>query len=301
MLRCLVVLVIYMSLLSDALSQGTNISAPAYDKCYTQKVLNRSVYYLPAMGAVYRERFEVQVANDPRIRGVVIHNHGCGGLIGWETHVAQFYYRRGFAVVTPDFVTRPGNKLGCPGGDNDWIEAGKQRFREGIYTARNSARLDARTDDVAAVLEFIKTLTKKPVFLSGHSEGARTVYHWNKIDPQVRGAILHNQSCSKSYAHLWRLPTVIPTWQVLEDQDPAAEDAATGSCGTRFPPEHAGNFTFVGIKGNSHNPLTRKEALDSLNSWLDKQMGASWTRDTTIVSEVFLDSIQMKLYPEAFN
>ena len=52
----------------------------------------------------------------PRLRGIVIHNHGCGGQWGWETHVSQFFYREGFAVVAPEFVSREGNKTGCPGG-----------------------------------------------------------------------------------------------------------------------------------------------------------------------------------------
>ena len=90
--------------------------APAYDKAQTRTVLNRSVFYLPLFGAVYKEKFVALVAREPGVRGVIIHNHGCGGMWGWETTIAQFYYREGFAVVSPEFVTRDGNKTGCPGG-----------------------------------------------------------------------------------------------------------------------------------------------------------------------------------------
>ena len=89
---------------------------PAYDKAQTRTVLDRSVFYLPMFGAVYRDKFTALLHRHPGLRGLVIHNHGCGGMWGWETTVAQFYYREGFAVITPEFVTREGNKLGCPGG-----------------------------------------------------------------------------------------------------------------------------------------------------------------------------------------
>lgn len=90
--------------------------APAYEKAQVKTVLDRSTFYMPRFGSVYREKFEVMTQKLPGLRGVIIHNHGCAGMRGWETWVAQFYYREGFAVVTPEFVTREGNKTGCPGG-----------------------------------------------------------------------------------------------------------------------------------------------------------------------------------------
>ena len=80
--------------------------APAYDKKYAANVLDRSVFFLPLFGSVYRAKFEVMIKEVPGLRGIVIHNHGCGGQWGWETHVSQFFYREGFAVVTPEFVSR---------------------------------------------------------------------------------------------------------------------------------------------------------------------------------------------------
>ena len=116
--------------------------APAYDKKHAVNVLERSVFFLPRFGSVYRGKFEVMLKEVPGLRGIVIHNHGCGGQWGWETHVSQFFYREGFAVVAPEFVSREGNKTGCPGGTaEESLRRGGERFREGIYTARNPARL----------------------------------------------------------------------------------------------------------------------------------------------------------------
>lgn len=146
---------------------------PAYDKAQTKTVLNRSVFYLPLFGAVYREKFAALVGREPGVRGVIIHNHGCGGMWGWETTVAQFYYREVFAVITPEFVTREGNKTGCPGGSTEeMLKRGYERVREGVYTAVNPARLDARGHDIEEVIRWVKTLTPLPIFLSGHSAKA---------------------------------------------------------------------------------------------------------------------------------
>jgi hypothetical protein len=51
---------------------------------------------------------------------------------GWETTVAQFYYREGFAVITPEFVTRDGNKLGPGGSTEEMLKQASVRFREGV-------------------------------------------------------------------------------------------------------------------------------------------------------------------------
>ena len=103
---------------------------PAYDQAQVSTVLDRSVFYLPLFGAVYCDKLTALIPNHPTVRGLVIHNHGCGGMWGWETTVAQFYYREGFAVITPEFVTREGNKLGCPGGSTEEMLR-QARAREG--------------------------------------------------------------------------------------------------------------------------------------------------------------------------
>ncbi|MBK7014942.1 MAG: hypothetical protein IPH39_05035 [Sulfuritalea sp.] len=282
-----------------ALAQQSRM-VEAYEAKHAERVLDRSVFYGPRHGGVYRAKFEAQLRHDPNVKGVVIHNHGCGGMWGWETHVAQFYYRRGFAVITPEFVTRPHNRTGCPGNNSDdALKGGGRNFREGIYTARNPARLDARVDDTLTLVRYIKVLTAKPILLSGHSEGARTTYRWPYRDRQVVGAILHNQSCSAGYEHLWQLSPTIPTWQVLERNDPWAPEAAMGSCGHHFAGGNEANFTLLMQDGNNHNPLANKEAQDSLERWLKRIVpGAGEFVDTH--NEHLLEAIQRSVYPDAF-
>lgn len=248
---------------------------PAYDKSQTRTVLTRSVFYLPLFGAVYREKFAALVAREPGVRGVIIHNHGCGGMWGWETTVAQFYYREGFAVITPEFVTREGNKTGCPGGSSEeMLKGGGDRAREGIYTAMNPARLDARGDDIEEVIRWVKTLTPLPIFLSGHSEGCRTTYHWNRGDPQVKGGICHKQSVNRQYEHLWKWDTKLPMWSSIEDEDPWAggtKDRPAVGFLDKFK-DNPQNLTEFRFPGNSHDPLVRQGEGQSLREWLNRQV-----------------------------
>lgn len=127
-------------------------------------------------------------------------------------------------------------------------------------------------------------LTAKPILLSGHSEGARTTYRWPYRDRQVVGAILHNQSCSAGYEHLWQLSPTIPTWQVLERNDPWAPEAAMGSCGHHFAGGNEANFTLLMQDGNNHNPLANKEAQDSLERWLKRIVPGAGSSSTPTTS-----------------
>ncbi len=274
--------------------------APAYDKALAANVLERSVYFLPLYGSVYRAKFEVMLKELPGIRGIVIHNHGCGGQWGWETHVAQFYYREGFAVITPEFVTRPGNKTGCPGGSQEEsLRRGGERFREGIYTARNPARLSARGDDIAQVVGWLKALSPLPIILSGHSEGCRTVYFWDRAEPQVRAGICHKQSLNASYEHLWKWDTRLPMWSSNEDEDPWAQGSkAQAAVGfeRKFAsrPENLTSFRFA---GNSHDPLVRPGEAESLRAWLATHFPGRAPRDTSgMVYEDKLPLIQERLF-----
>ena len=250
---------------------------PAYDKSQTKSVLDRSVLYVPLFGSVYRAKFEVLVKKLPGIRGVVIHNHGCGGMGGWETTIAQFYYREGFAVVTPEFVTRDGNKTGCPGGSSEeMLKRAGERASEGIYTAKNPARLSARGDDNQEVIRWLKTMTDLPIFLSGHSEGCRTTYNWNRSEPQVKGGICHKQSVNRAYEHLWKWDTRLPMWSSNEDEDPWAGGSK------QFPAvgfedkfkDNPQNLTSFRFAGNSHDPLIRPGEAQSLRDWLSKLVSA---------------------------
>lgn len=252
--------------------------APAYDARHAATVLRRSVFFMPVFGAVYREKFETLLNSMPAtsLRGVVIYNHGCGGQLGWETTVAQYFYRWGFAVITPDFLGREGNKSGCPGGSgDDMLNAARQRANEGIYQAINPARLAARGQDIQTVIEWVKRRTALPIILSGHSEGCRAIYAMHVTDPQVVGGACVKQGLQPNYAHTWRWNTQKPMWQSLEESDPWVVSGGLTVAQVSFAPKFHDNpaaHTLVVVPGNTHDPLNHDSERVSLRAWLDARV-----------------------------
>jgi len=250
--------------------------APAYAPEHARNVLERSTFMLPNFGAVYREKFEVLLARMPpgSIRGVVVHNHGCAGQWVFETQVAQFYAQQGFAVVAPEFVTREGNKTGCPGtSEDDMRRMSGERQREGLYQATNPARLAARAADVMRVVDWLKTLTTLPIILSGHSEGCRTVYSLHLTnEPAVAGGACIKQGLQSTMEHTWRWNPKVPMWQSLEEHDPwvvfpAGAVVNEVTFERRFA-GHLQNLTVVIVPGRTHFPLNQEAERASLRQWL---------------------------------
>lgn len=255
---------------------------PAYAKELGRNVLGRSVFFLPLFGAVYKEKFEGLLPQLPKdsLRGIVIHNHGCGGMWSLETNVAQFYYQQGFAVITPEFVTRPGNKVGCPGGSEDEMrQRSGERGREGVYQAINPARLAARAHDVMTVVQWLKSITTLPIIVSGHSEGCRTVYSLHLNDPQIVGGACIKQGLQKPFEHTWRWNTQYPMWQSLEEFDPwvvfpegtRVQDVTFEA---QFKSAAPQNLTVVIVPGKTHWPLNQEAERASLRQWLNQRVVA---------------------------
>ena len=252
--------------------------APAYSKEKAQDVLRRSAFFMPLFGATYPEKFEVLLQTLPAntLRGVVIYNHGCGGQWGWETTVAQFLYRQGFAVITPEFPTRQDNQLGCAGStEEESRRSGAQKAREGIYQAINPARLAARGDDIQEVIRWLKARTRKPILVGGHSEGCRATYAMEISDEQVVGGICVKQGLQDSYEHTWRWNTDKPMWQSLEENDPwvmwGPNTIHTVGFERKFS-QRPGNLTVVRVPGRTHDPLNHPDERNSLTQWLNQRV-----------------------------
>jgi dienelactone hydrolase len=256
--------------------------APAYAKEHGRNVLQRSVFFLPLFGAVYKEKFEALLPQMPKesLRGIVIHNHGCGGMWSLETNVAQFYYQHGFAVITPEFVTRQDNKVGCPGGSEEEMrQRSGERSREGIYQAVNPARLAARAHDVMTVVQWLKSMTTLPIIVSGHSEGCRTVYSLHLNDPQMVGGICIKQGLQKPFEHTWRWNPQYPMWQSLEEFDPwVVFPEGTRVQEVTFEPRFTQapqNLTVVIVPGKTHWPLNHEAERASLRQWLNQRVSVA--------------------------
>lgn len=252
--------------------------APAYSPDKATNVLRRSVYFMPLFGAVFPEKFEALLKALPptSLRGVIIYNHGCGGQWGWETTVAGFLYRQGFAVITPDFPSRDENKSGCPGGTNEeMLQMAGQRSREGIYQAINPARLAARGQDITNVVAWLKARTRLPILIAGHSEGCRTTYALYITDPQIVGGICVKQGLQREYEHTWRWNTSLPMWQSLEENDPWVVPRGATVREVTFERKFSSipqNLTVVIVPGKTHDPLVQDAERSSLAAWLNQRV-----------------------------
>jgi dienelactone hydrolase len=279
------------------------VDAPAYAKAHSANVLDRSVFFLPNFGAVYRAKFESLVPSMPAasLRGIVIHNHGCGGQYVTETQVAQFYLQQGFGVVTPEFATRPGNRIGCPGSTEEEMRRNSgTRQSEGIYQAVNPARLAARGQDVMAVAQWLKAMTRLPIIVSGHSEGCRTVYSLHLQDKQMIGGVCIKQGLQKSFEHTWRWNTAVPMWQSIEEADPwvifpegtTVRDVSFERAFKSSPDQ----LTVVIVPGKTHGPLNQEAERESLRQWLNARVSTRYVPGLNGLNyETVLPHIQQKL------
>ena len=252
--------------------------APAYAPERADNVLRRSVFFMPLFGATFPEKFEVLLGSMPAnsLRGVIVYNHGCGGQWGWETTVAQFLYRQGFAVITPEFPARRDNKLGCSGSNEEESRRnGAERAREGIYQAINPARLAARVDDILAVVRWLKARTALPILVGGHSEGCRATYSLHTTDPQIVGGICVKQGLQDNYEHTWRWNPDKPMWQSLEEHDPwvmwGPNTVHTVGFERKFV-DKPDRLTVVRVPGRTHEPLNQQAERDSLIAWLNARV-----------------------------
>ena len=254
--------------------------SPVYAEVNSLNVMRRSTFFMPLFGSVYREKFVALLTALPShsLRGVVIYNHGCGGQWGWETTVAQLLYRQGFAVITPDFAGREGNRLGCPGGtEAEMLAAAGERASEGVFQAINPARLAARAQEILIVAEWIKQRTSLPILIGGHSEGCRATYSLHLNDPRIVGGFCVKQGLQPFYEHTWRWNPRVPMWQSLEENDPWAVPNGVTAKDVTFERkffEFPRNLTFVITPGRSHDPLNQDAERASLTSWLNTRVSS---------------------------
>jgi dienelactone hydrolase len=278
------------------------VDAPAYDKKNAANVLQRSNFFVPLFGATYKEKFEVLINKLPAnsVRGVIIYNHGCGGQWGWETTVSQYLYREGFAVITPDFSGREGNKLGCAGASEEESRRNSgDKFREGIYQAVNPARLSARVDDIQAVVTYLKSITTLPIIIGGHSEGCRSTYSVNTADPQIIGGMCVKQGLQDNFEHTWRWNSSIPMWQSLEEFDPWVMYGNNNTSNVGFERKFTANpekLTIIRVPGKTHDPLNQEAERQSLFRWLNDRVSIPLVRGANGFNyENMLPEIQKKL------
>lgn len=167
------------------------VNAQSYD--VGEKIISsshlRSTYYFPKDTNVSSgESFEKFIANADRSRPVVIHSHGCSGVMNDEYLLKDFYTSLGFNFVLLDFIKR-GNTTTCT-----HLGDGNLSYKEQSqkYTADLKFRLPARVKELEHHINLLRENGFKTIFATGHSEGGMVV---QILKEKVEGIVIHSMSC----------------------------------------------------------------------------------------------------------
>lgn len=137
---------------------------------------------------------------------VVLFSHGLGGSRQAATYLGQHWAKRGYVAV---FLQHPGSD------ESVWAQARPRERRQLLTQAANRQQLEARKQDVAAVLTQLERWNQQPdhalhgrldltrIGMSGHSFGGRTTQQVSgesvgrqppTVDPRIRAAVIFSPS-----------------------------------------------------------------------------------------------------------
>lgn len=120
-----------------------------------------------------------------RSRPVVVHSHGCSGVVGTDLQLAEFYKELGFHVVLLQFHTRGDASSSCPSG---------MPSSTGHAESGNPHRIKARRMELEHQIAWLEDLGFKSIVATGHSEGGKVV---QGLKRKVDGVILHAMDCKE--------------------------------------------------------------------------------------------------------
>lgn len=147
----------------------------------------RSTYYrADGPGGEVRQQFE-QLAD--RSRPVVVHSHGCNGVVNTDFQLADFYRGLGFHVVLLQFHTRADATSSCPGAEPS---------ATGHPETGNPNRMKARRMELEEQIAWLEGRGFQSIVATGHSEGGKVV---QGLKRKVDGVILHAMDCKER--NLW--------------------------------------------------------------------------------------------------
>ena len=119
----------------------------------------------------------------------VVHAHGCQG-IGWDEHYLTVFFKANKAnVVLLDFLKR-GVDASC----------GSEPRVGGWPETSNPARIAARRLELEHQITWLKQQGFTNIFVSGHSEGGRTV---QAVEQDVKAVFISGMDCKTENYRFW--------------------------------------------------------------------------------------------------
>ena len=196
---------------------------------------------------------EAEIYGPERYDGVVLHLHGCAGLLlfGHNWDFAQFMIDRGFLFVAPDSFADPRPPSGCPkvvkGGTSGTISRATWD-----HIAR--IRLEQAKHAIASIRA---DYPGQKIVVWGHSEGGNTAH---QLEAHVDGVITTGQSCGFRNYGWTRVPENVPLLAIMGDSDPylAWHGHLESMCKRLFK---SPKWKFMIVEGAGHKPWIRRKAV----------------------------------------
>ena len=180
---------------------------------------------------------------------VVLHVHGCLGVQWDEQRLGTFYAEQNVNIVMLDFMKLEGRKPSCEA----FPKAG------GWPEVSNPDRIAARRLEMESQIQWLKDQGFKKIYVSGHSEGGRTV---QGVKADVAGVFIYSMDCKISMRHFW---TPNPNNQIkvfISSRDPWLDypQVSIRGCKSLFDRQVSEYWS----NQNSHGVLLEKEWRDVL-------------------------------------
>lgn len=204
----------------------------------------RSDYYTQAQGAVWAASIEEFLREAGRDQPVVVHVHGCYGQYMDDGSLRNFYVDQGANVVMMDYLKVKGRERSC-----------ELRPRpDGWPETSNPARIRERRVELEAQVQWLKSQGFTRIFVSGHSEGGRTV---QGLKSQVAGVFIHGMDCKASRMRFWVPNSDNRILVFLSERDPwlGYPGATVQGCGTFFNRSFVKDFWTAQA---THSPLVEQ-------------------------------------------
>lgn len=181
------------ALLAGLLLTGSAQAQGAYDTSpeIVSTAYQRSDYYTQAQGSVWAASINEFLQEADRNVPLVVHAHGCSGLSLDDGLLRSFYMDHGAAnVIMLDFLKVKGRNPSC----DPYPKVG------GWPEVANPDRIKVRRLELESQVQWLKDQGFTRIYVSGHSEGGRTV---QGLKAEVAGVFVHGMDCKIGRLEFW--------------------------------------------------------------------------------------------------
>jgi hypothetical protein len=210
----------------------------------------RSSYYLTESTTDNSKSFEQFLKSADRNIPVIIHLHGCSGVIRYETDLKNFYTSIGYHFVVLDFHKRKDASPSCS-------------YINGVFRYHGNMieRVKVRLLELNHHIDLLKEHGFKKLYATGHSEGGFVV---QMVDRGVEAVIIHSMFCNPMAEFVNNKD--IKFLHLISFNDPLlSRPGLLHTCNNRL------NYKTITSQVRSHDPLADENWKNNIKNFLSKE------------------------------